>query len=139
MKKLLNICICLFATATVFSQTIQNSNLPVNTQNKNDSISVIISPGTNNSSAISHLESIVRSTVGANFKGYCTEHNVFFIMIDKNAYATSELFYSQLKSTSNITTLLLKEGIVSDILSFCESKIVKKTTNPDLEKALLDK
>ena len=127
-----------FSQNTALVSSPQNSQ-SLNSQNISDSISVILSPGTNNITIINNLESVILTTNGVRLNSYCANHNVFILLIDKNVYATPQLFYTHLKTATNIATLLLKEGSQLDILPFCESKVTKKIINPDVEKALLDK
>lgn len=111
----------------------QNLNI---TQN---SVSVIISPGTDNTATIAGLETQLKSFAGVTYKSYCSNHNVYILEIDKSVYATAQLFYNNLKYTTNISTLLLKAGNPSDILPFCETSVPKTTQTIEAEKALLDK
>lgn len=138
MNKTFLICICILASSFAFSQNIQNNNSSQN--NIIDSISVIISPGTDDANIITSLETTLKNTSGVNLLGYCSNHNVFLMTVSSSSYANQQLFYNHVKSTSNINTLLLKEGKQSDISPYCiEFHVAEKAKNPELEKALLDK
>lgn len=117
----------MFGFQSITAQTFKNS------------ISVIISPGTDNSQTISDVETRLKSFPGIFYDGYCSNHNVYFIVIDKNSYPTAQLFYVNFKSTTSINSLLLKEGVKNDILPFCESKIPETIQEIEAKKALLDK
>lgn len=139
MNKLFLICICILASAAVFSQINQNSNSLPNHQNIKDSISVVIAPGTNNENKINEIEVLLKTQQGVSYQGYCINHNIFILSADANVYASAEIFYNYIKATSGITTLLLKEGDKNQIIPFCEFKKPQKLANPAIEKALLDK
>lgn len=127
-KKTLTLLLLIFGFQSITSQT-SNSN----------SISVIISPGTDNPQTISNVGIRLKSFPGVLYKGYCSSHNVYFIVIDKNSYTTAQLFYVNFKSITNINSLLLKEGNQNDILPFCESKIPETIQEIEAKKSLLDK
>ena len=139
MKKIVLFSFFLFATIFSFSQSAQISNHVATLNNFQDSISVTISPGTSDANTITSLETILKNMLGVRYIGYCSKHNIFLLTVSSSSFTTQQLFYNYIKSTSNVSTLLLKEGKQSDILPFCfESKNVERTVNPAIEKALLD-
>ena len=129
MKKKYLISICLFISViqTLKAQVLQ------------DSISVVISPGTTNTKVISDVETIIKSQSGVSFEGYCSNHNIYLLTVDSNLFSTSQQYLENLKILANVPSLLLKEGGKSGIIPFCEFNTIKKNQNPDFEKALLDK
>ena len=139
MKKTLLIFISVLISIFAFSQNIQYSNSLPNHQTIKDSISVVISPGTTNESIISDIETLLKTQQGISYQGYCSNHNIYILSADANVYTSAEVFYNYFKSTSGITTLLLKEGDKNGIVPFCEFKKPQKLANPEIEKALLDK
>jgi anthranilate/para-aminobenzoate synthase component II len=140
MKIVISITIYLFFSVVAFSQTTQRNYTAQNLHSLFDSISITISPGTNNATTISNLETALKSMSGVSYIGYCANHNIFLLTVSASSYATQQLFYSHVKTTTNVTTLLLKEGEQSGILPFCfEPKMDEKMIDPAIEKALLDK
>lgn len=144
MKKIYLVCAFMLISICIFSQKIQIETQQQNDQIANsqsflDSIPLVISPGTQNVSVINNLETVLKSYSGVHYNSYCSNHNIFLLTVDKAQYATSQVFYIQLKSTTNIITLLLKEGDHKGIMAFCEITIPETIEEIDSKKALLDK
>lgn len=119
----------IFISEIIYSQS---NMLPVQhdvhqIEQLSDSLCVIISPGTDNISTIANLETTLKTFNGVRSYSYCSNHNIFVLVIEKNVYATKQLCYAQIKTNTGITTLLLKEGSSNEILPFCNESRVPET------------
>ena len=121
MKSLFLITIFLMLSLCVFSQNpngiaVQQNNQAI-TATLEDSVTVAISPGTENTTTIANLNTVLKTFNGVFSSNYCSSHNIYLIRINPTVYTTKQLFYNNLKTVSNINSLLLKEGNVQEALS----------------------
>ena len=137
MKRLFLIATFLTISICVFSQNSNGTIISGTLQH--DSVTTAISPGTDNAQTITHLGNILKTFNGVTSSNYCSSHNIYIIAIDPTVYLTNQLFYSQLKASSGINSLLLKEGDVKNIIPFCGFNEAKPIQTLSVEKALLDK
>ena len=144
MKRLFLIASFLTISTCIFSQNsnatiVQQNNQEISSTLQNDSVTVAISPGTDNVQTISQLGNILKTFNGVTSSNYCSTHNIYVICFDPTIYTTNQAFYNSLKTFSNINSLLLKEGDVNNIIPFCGFNEAKPIQTLSAEKALLDK
>lgn len=110
MKRSIKI-ICLVICAYFFTPALQAQVLT-------DSVSVMISPGTNDAKAIGDVKAAIKAINSIHFIGYCSNHNVYLIYMDRKMH-DAQVLLNDLKTTTGIATLSLKKGEVSKMLGMC--------------------
>ncbi len=99
-----------------------------------DSVAVVISPGTENKKTIGDVKLAIIAMSDVHYIGYCSNHNVYLMYVNKSTYNSNNAFYATLKTSTPISTLLLKEGSINDIFGFCsfsnssEADLIKTQT-----------
>lgn len=88
-------------------------------QTSNDTIMVLIGDVSNSPKHINHIKSTIQQISGIRLVGYCVNHSIYVLSVNKNAYPAAVDVYNMLAATTNSTKLVLKEGGVSDIIGFC--------------------
>lgn len=111
MKRKLHL-FCLVLFTAFFSTTIKAQALK-------DSIPVMISPVTDNANSITAVKAAIKASPNTRYMGFCDNHNVFILYISRAAYGSANNFLASLKSSSGVTTLVLKEGKTDRILKAC--------------------
>lgn len=89
-------------------------------QSLQDSVSVLISPGTNNKAELNDIKTKILVLPNIHYVGFCNNHKVFLVYVDPNIHGTPEVFLANLIKSSGILSLQLKTGTINDILGFCE-------------------
>lgn len=93
----------------------QNSFSQTNT----DTLMVLIGDVSNSPKHINYIKSTIKQISGIRLVGYCENHSIYVLCVNKNIYQTNGDVYNMLVSTTGSTKLLLKEGEISEIISFC--------------------
>jgi hypothetical protein len=94
--------------------------IKVKSQSSIDSLQIIIGNTITSRKQIENIKSQIASMPHTRYIGYCSNHHVFMLLADKNTYTDKNAFFTQLLSSVSSSELLLKEGEIKDIISFCE-------------------
>ena len=101
-----------------------------------DSVQVIIGNTLTSNKQIHNMKDNIIAMPHIKFVSYCPNHNIYILYADKNFYNTKTDFFNALVSATNSSKLLLKEGEIKDIITFCEYDTISEY---DAAKKELDK
>lgn len=114
----------IFIIAFIFSLKINASSI---TQLKKtttfDSLDVILSLKNYTEENKTLVKNALLTMRGVNYLAFCDNHDVFLIYIDKTIYTTPEEFFEVFIKTNDLVSIThLKNGLITDIISFCDFK-----------------
>ncbi len=104
--------ICLLLMAHFFTITIKAQVLK-------DSIPVMISPNSPDAKVIADVKSAISAASDVRYIGFCSNHNVFLLYVSQSVYGNSNNFLASIKTSSGVSSLIVKKGKINEILKAC--------------------
>ncbi len=87
-----------------------------------DSLEVFLSIQHHDADIYTTVKNSMQSLSGLNYFTYCDNHSVFLVYIDKNTFATKNIFLEKLQKLNPMYAdrFLLMGGGFKDLVNFCE-------------------